>query len=86
MVADSARKGSPQDRTPWACVGDKVSAILLKGVSGYQTLLKSLGDVRTNMAEMEARLLRSMAEMHRWTLTAIFAGMGAVAVIAKLWH
>jgi multidrug resistance efflux pump len=45
-----------------------------------------IADIQKNLAEMETRLQRTMAEMQRWTLTAIFAGMGAVAVITKLWH
>jgi hypothetical protein len=47
------------------------------------------GDVSTlkqDLAEMEARLLRAMNDMQRWTLGAIFAGMAALAVITKLWH
>jgi hypothetical protein len=53
------------------------------------TQLATRGDVevvRKDMAEMEVRLQRTLGDMQRWTLTAIFAGMGAVAVITKLWH
>ncbi len=55
----------------------------------HSAQLATRGDVegvRKDVAEMENRLLRAMAEMQRWTLTSIFAGMGAVAVITKLWH
>ena len=34
-------------------------------------------------AELEARLLRAMAEMQRWTLTAIFAAFGIAVALIK---
>lgn len=45
-----------------------------------------VGEVKKEMAEMEARLLRALGEMQRWTLGAIFAGLASLAVITKLWH
>lgn len=45
-----------------------------------------VGEVKQEMAEMEARLLRALNEMQRWTLGAIFAALAALAVITKLWH
>jgi hypothetical protein len=38
-----------------------------------------------DLAEMQTRLLRAMADMQRWTLTALFGGLAALAVIVKLW-
>ena len=51
-----------------------------------ETVRKEIADVKTNIAEMEARLLRSMADMHRWTITAMFGAVGLFAVISKIWH
>ena len=42
--------------------------------------------VRTNLAEMESRLLRSMRDMQRWTITAIIAAAGLFAAISKMLH
>lgn len=36
-------------------------------------------------AELEARLLRALADMQRWTLTALFGGLGALAILIKIW-
>ncbi|MFT3758293.1 hypothetical protein [Thauera sp.] len=35
-------------------------------------------------AELKADMIKAIAEMQRWTLGAIFAGMAAVAAIIKL--
>jgi hypothetical protein len=43
-------------------------------------------EVKKDLAEMEARLLRSLNDMQRWTLGAIFSALAALAVITKLWH
>lgn len=62
---------------------------MMKRETHQPTPLATRGDVevvRKDMAEMEVRLQRTLGEMQRWTLTAIFAAMGAVAVITKLWH
>lgn len=51
--------------------------------------LATRGDVEKvskEVAEMEARLLRAMAEMQRWTLTAMFAAIGALAVFLKFFN
>lgn len=36
-------------------------------------------------AELEARLLKALSDMQRWTLTAIFSALGALFVLMKLW-
>jgi multidrug resistance efflux pump len=41
-------------------------------------------EVKQEMAEMEARLLKALNEMQRWTLTTIFAAVAALAVINKI--
>lgn len=51
--------------------------------------LATRGDVsemRHESSEMEARLLRVLNDMQRWTLGAVFGSMAALAVITKLWH
>ena len=65
-----------------------------KRYSVHAQQLATRGDVeavRKEVPEAEARLTRaisemhkSMGEMHRWTLTAVFGGMAAVAAIIKL--
>jgi hypothetical protein len=40
--------------------------------------------IKTDLAEMESRVLKTIAETQRWTMGAIFAGMAAVATIIKL--
>ena len=39
---------------------------------------------KADSGELEARLLRAMAEMQRWTLTAIFAAFGVTVALIKL--
>lgn len=41
---------------------------------------------KTDLAEMEARLLRVLNDMQRWALGCVFGGIAALAVITKLWH
>lgn len=48
-------------------------------------VMREIGNTRKEMAEMESRLLRAMADMQRWTLTSIFGGLAALAVLIKLW-
>jgi hypothetical protein len=51
--------------------------------------LATRGDVEKvgkEVAEMEARLLRAMSEMQRWTLTTMFAAIGALAVFLKFFN
>lgn len=43
-------------------------------------------EVKQEMAEMEARLLRALNEMQRWTIATTFAAVAALAVISKLWQ
>lgn len=39
---------------------------------------------RADLAEMETRLLKAIADVQRWTMGAVFAGMAAVAAIIKI--
>lgn len=43
-----------------------------------------VSDMRQQVAEMEARLLKSINDSQRWTMGAVFAGMATVAAIVKL--
>ena len=55
----------------------------------HASQLATKGDIETvrkDMAEMESRLLRAMADMQRWTITAIIAAVGLFAAITKIWH
>ena len=50
--------------------------------------LATRGDIaviQKDMAEMETRLLKALTEMQRWTLTALFGGLGALAILIKFW-
>ena len=53
----------------------------------HATQLATRGDiesVKKDMAEMEARLMRSMNDMQRWTITATFAAVAAaMAALSK---
>jgi predicted MarR family transcription regulator len=51
-----------------------------------ETVRKEVADVKTSMAEMESRLMRAMADMQRWTITALFAAVGLFAAVSKIWH
>lgn len=49
--------------------------------------LADLGaNVRRDLAEVETRLTQTIADMQRWTIGAVFAGMAASAAIMKLWQ
>jgi hypothetical protein len=39
---------------------------------------------RSDIAEMESRLLKAINDSQRWTMGAVFAGMATVAAIMKL--
>ena len=55
----------------------------------HATQLATRGDVeaaRRDMSEMEARLLRTLADMQRWTIGSMFAAVGLFAAVTKLWH
>ncbi|KTT14987.1 hypothetical protein NS331_21950 [Pseudacidovorax intermedius] len=43
-------------------------------------------EVKTDTAEMEARLLRTLADMQRWTIGSMFAAVGLFAAVTKIWH
>jgi multidrug resistance efflux pump len=65
---------------------DSISKEIDKRYSLHAQQLATRGDVEKvgkDMAEMEARLLRAMSEMQRWTLTTMFAAIGALAVFLK---
>ena len=50
--------------------------------------LATRGDIaviQKDMAEMETRLLKALTEMQRWTLTALFGGLSALAILIKFW-
>ena len=46
-------------------------------------LHQQIGEVKSEISGAEARLLRSMQEMQRWTITATFAAVAAMAAISK---
>lgn len=65
-----------------------IDAAIDRRYSLHSQQLATRGDVAAvekAMAEMEARLLRAMTDMQRWTLTALFGGLAALAVLIKLW-
>lgn len=43
-----------------------------------------ISELRQQSAEMEARLLKAINDLQRWTMGAVFAGMATVAAIVKL--
>ena len=60
-----------------------------KRYSLHSTQLATRGDVESvkkDLAEMESRLLRSMNDMQRWTIGAVFASVGLFAAVSKIWH
>jgi hypothetical protein len=57
-----------------------------KAIDHRYTLHSNQLATKTDMAEMEARLLRALAEMQRWTLTTMFAALGALAVFLKFFN
>ena len=46
-------------------------------------LHEKIGEVKSEISEAEARLLRSMQDMQRWTITATFAAVAAMAAVSK---
>lgn len=48
-----------------------------------ESVRKEVAMVKTDLAEMEARLMRSMNDMQRWTITATFAAVAAMAALSK---
>lgn len=44
---------------------------------------KEVAMVKTDIAEMETRLLRAMNDMQRWTIAATFAALAAMAALSK---
>ncbi len=68
---------------------DSISKEIDKRYTLHSQQLATRGDVdqvRKEMAEMESRLMRAMADMQRWTITALFAAVGLFAAISKVWH
>lgn len=68
---------------------DSISKEIDKRYALHSQQLATRGDVdnvRKEIAEMEARLLRAMADMQRWTITAMIGAVGLFAAVTKIWH
>ena len=68
---------------------ESINKVIDSRYSLHSQQLATRGDVEKvskEVSEMEARLLRAMAEMQRWTLTALFAAIGALAVFLKFFN
>ncbi|MDO5625420.1 MAG: hypothetical protein Q4G71_12120 [Pseudomonadota bacterium] len=80
------KAGVPEDTAK--AVVDSIKREIDDRYKLHSNQLATRGDVANvekTMAEMEARLLRAMADMQRWTLTALFGGLAALALLVKLW-
>jgi len=62
-----------------------VAASIDQAIDRRYALHKEQLFTKADGAEMEARLLRAMTEMQRWTLTALFGALAALAVLIKFW-
>lgn len=70
-------------------VAESINREIDRRYSLHAAQLATRGDVtevKQELAEMEARLLRALNDMQRWTLGALFAALAALAIITKLWH
>ena len=47
---------------------------------------KEIAEVKASVSESEARLLRALTDMQRWTIMAMFAAVGLFATITKVLH
>ena len=68
---------------------DSISKEIDKRYALHSQQLATRGDVdnvRKEIVEMEARLLRAMADMQRWTITAMIGAVGLFAAVTKIWH
>ena len=69
-------------------VAESINSAIDRRYSLHSQQLATRGDIATiqkDMAEMETRLLKALTEMQRWTLTALFGGLGALAILIKHW-
>ena len=69
-------------------VAESINSAIDRRYSLHSQQLATRGDIATiqkDMAEMETRLLKALTEMQRWTLTALFGGLGALAILIKFW-
>lgn len=70
-------------------VAESINSAIDRRYSLHSQQLATRGDIATiqkDMAEMETRLLKALTEMQRWTLTALFGGLGALAILIKFWQ
>lgn len=78
------KAGVPADEAKAAV--ESINKEIDKRYSLHASQLATRGDiesVKKDMAEMEARLIRSMNDMQRWTITATFAAVAAMAALSK---
>jgi len=64
-------------------VAESINSAIDRRYSLHSQQLATRGDIaviQKDMAEMETRLLKALTEMQRWTLTALFGGLGALAI------
>lgn len=69
-------------------VAESINSAIDRRYSLHSQQLATRGDIaviQKDMAEMETRLLKALTEMQRWTLTALFGGLGALAILIKFW-
>jgi hypothetical protein len=62
------------------------AASIKKEINEHYALHAAQLATKGDLAEMEARLLRSMQDMQRWTITILIAAGGLFAAISKVWH
>ena len=70
-------------------VAESINSAIDRRYSLHSQPLATRGDIaviQKDMAEMETRLLKALTEMQRWTLTALFGGLGALAILIKFWQ
>lgn len=70
-------------------VAESINSAIDRRYSLHSQQLATRGDIaviQKDMAEMETRLLKALTEMQRWTLTALFGGLGALAILIKFWQ
>ena len=68
---------------------DSISKEIDKRYALHSQQLATRGDVdqlRKELAEIRADLIKAIAESQRWTITAMFAAVGLFAAISKLLH
>ncbi len=68
---------------------DSISKEIDKRYALHSQQLATRGDVdqvRKELAEIRADLIKAISESQRWTITAMFAAVGLFAAISKLLH